>query len=1594
MRNAFLLLAIATAALSHSVSASGDPVWIPLETGDGASRIAARVIPEEADGVVLDIEVPGFFISETATDRGSLAIIDIPASGRTTAIGKASLPIIRRAIEIPQGGTPKLEILEILTADFDLPKMGLSRRVFPAQPPVEKLPGAREAAEFVISEEFYSLDKAFPDYRARVAETGQMRGHRFAMIEIAPVTYRPLEGRIEVLRSIRVKITTPQADYGLTGAIINRYASPDFERLAQSVLLNYRPPSAKGVPGWPVGYLIITDPDFYDEVQPLAEWKNSKGYQATVTSTSDIPGGATTTAISDYIKDAWQTWPIPPSFVLLVGDVGDIPNFVGVGTNNPATDLYYSTMTDPDYIPDLGIGRFSVTSSTEASTLVEKTVDYEKALFSGTSWLKKAVFMASEDNYTITEGTHNYVISNYLDAAGYTSDKLYCHTYNATTQQVRDAFNEGRGLGIYSGHGAVTYWDDGPYFTQSDVDGLTNVDMYPFVQSYACYTGSYTNPECFAETWIRKVDKAGIAFWGSSVTSYWEEDDVLEKGVFQALFEDSLTWTSGMLDQGKWYLHEYYGGGGSTRRYYEMYNLMGDPSLDIWTDTPTTMTVTHAGTCPVGAGSYTVHADDGKAALADALACLNMPGEVYESGYTDAGGDATLILDPAPSQAGQMFLTVTCHNFVPVIDTVDVMVPAIAVIDPDTIDVQTPTAVSIAVQDTLYQPLQDVIVTIDGWGIEPPLVDTTDALGQAEIVVDAPYGEILTVAGREIGESFDCFVESLVVIGASVLPDPEVEARVDDIGLVGALTPYYEGTIVGRSSHTGLDMFAVGCGVDDFVSSPADTAVLEVTPTGTGVITVALSYPGYEIYTDEIPVITAYGMLAGTVRDASTGDSLPGVPVAVYTSGADTATTPPVFEATSAGDGTYAAPESIAVGPYDVYAAKFGYLAFSGSTMVYWGGNIYDVNMTPAPSGIVSGTVTEQGTGTPVTATIEIYRSDDLSLYSQTSSDSLSGGAYVTDSLPYFTYLFRVKAMRFVTQNVYVTVDEPSETVDFELVPTEGNLLVIDDDTASRDIAAKWGKNGEVIAFDGTRELNTVKSASLIAQDLTDLGYDVTTETSASTDPGTWPDYDIVIWSSGDNTSPVSAEAYRFNLNTYVAALGKLLIEGGEIGYDATIMPGYLNFADTTLHVTGWSGDSSGELTLAAPLHPIATEPNTLPSTLTMTYLNYGDQDALVPDAETEVIYDWSLYSGRGGVLVFDDNADPASSQIIFFSFDYTNVTDTTGRRDLLENAVTHLLADESGPDGSISGTVELSGETSHEGVIVRTQPMGLADTTDASGDYVITGLYDGTYFVTASKPGFADSTVSVEIVGGATVDNVNFTLYPVLEYMDSPEVAIPDNDPTGIRVYIDVDADAYIATVDCYVNLTHTYKGDLIIELTSPEGTTVRLHNQTGGTAEDIITWYDAETQPDGPGSMGDFAGEWAEGEWELWVSDQASGDVGTLHTWGLRMSFPPETAGSDRIEPDIPRSHFLAPSRPNPFSSPTRLRFGLPVSEEVELAIYNIQGQRLVGLASGRYAAGIHDITWDGTDARGKRVASGIYFCRLKAGDFMASRRLVLMR
>ena len=530
--------------------------------------------------IKIDLDIPSFNFGCIYSEEGEFATCELNDEGFTTIEGEAKLPVINYMVEIPHGANPEILVASDTWIFTSLSELNLPSRIMPVQPSISKARHDFEEVEFSFNSNYYTKNKFMPTDIAKIIETGEVRGRRFALVQISPVQYNPATGELNIITSCELKIDLPGSDMVKTYETIEHYSSPDFDDLFRDLFVNYDEfegnirSSSKG----DNGYLIIVFDDFYDEIAPLANWKQSIGYDVTVTKTSQIPGGPTKENIYNYIEDAYDTWSIPPAYVLLVGDTAQIPTFTGQSSNT-AADLYYVTVDGSDYFPDIFIGRFPASQASHVTVMVDKTIGYESGEFASSDFLLKAVFMASTDNYQISEGTHNYVISNYFEPLGYQCDKLYTVTYGATTQDVRNSFNEGRCLAVYSGHGGTTSWADGPPFSQSDVRGLTNQGMLSFVCSHACVTGKFTVGECFGETWMRTANKAAIVFWGSSANTLWDEDDILEK---KTLAEwDDFPPIGSMTDKGLYGLYQYYGGGGYSKYYFECYNILGDPSITI-----------------------------------------------------------------------------------------------------------------------------------------------------------------------------------------------------------------------------------------------------------------------------------------------------------------------------------------------------------------------------------------------------------------------------------------------------------------------------------------------------------------------------------------------------------------------------------------------------------------------------------------------------------------------------------------------------------------------------------------------------------------------------------------------------------------------------------------------------------------------------------------------------------------------------------------------------------------------------------------------------------------------------------------------------
>ncbi|MCK4549031.1 MAG: T9SS type A sorting domain-containing protein, partial [Candidatus Krumholzibacteria bacterium] len=88
------------------------------------------------------------------------------------------------------------------------------------------------------------------------------------------------------------------------------------------------------------------------------------------------------------------------------------------------------------------------------------------------------------------------------------------------------------------------------------------------------------------------------------------------------------------------------------------------------------------------------------------------------------------------------------------------------------------------------------------------------------------------------------------------------------------------------------------------------------------------------------------------------------------------------------------------------------------------------------------------------------------------------------------------------------------------------------------------------------------------------------------------------------------------------------------------------------------------------------------------------------------------------------------------------------------------------------------------------------------------------------------------------------------------------------------------------------------------------------------------------------------------------------------------------------------LSQNYPNPFNPATTIAFYLPEQADVSLSVYDVSGRLVRELESGALGAGWHSAAWDGTAASGKAAGSGAYFCRLKAGKEIITRKMILLR
>ena len=150
-----------------------------------------------------------------------------------------------------------------------------------------------------------------------------------------------------------------------------------------------------------------------------------------------------------------------------------------------------------------------------------------------------------------------------------------------------------------------------------------------------------------------------------------------------------------------------------------------------------------------------------------------------------------------------------------------------------------------------------------------------------------------------------------------------------------------------------------------------------------------------------------------------------------------------------------------------------------------------------------------------------------------------------------------------------------------------------------------------------------------------------------------------------------------------------------------------------------------------------------------------------------------------------------------------------------------------------------------------------------------------GTFYVDGDGDGFGNASSAVTACYASSDDTGTST----------PGTAIVD--VSTITDTLTMTGCGTLSDLTVDMDITHTWRGDLEIDLVSPGGTTVRLWDGTGGSADDLIgNFNDAATDLTSAEALSAFVGEDGAGDWVLSVYDSAFGDSGTLNSWGLNLS------------------------------------------------------------------------------------------------------------
>ncbi|MDR0971481.1 MAG: C25 family cysteine peptidase [Bacteroidales bacterium] len=636
-------------------------------------------IETSIDRISLRGEVNFLSIDTISNRNGEFISFSLGKNYETSRkIAFPTLPTYYKLVEIPHNSSIEIRYNNV-EADTIFLNPYTKLKVIPYQKSLSK---SGKEEPFLMDKKIYSSNSYIGDDLISVENLGYKNNDYLARIAVSPIRYNPLNNSIIVVRSFSLEI------------LFNE------KRIEKTISTKANIPYTNR----PLKMIILSDPIFKNVLKPFIKWKREKGFEIVELYKGENNVGNTPEQMREYLLSYYNSHKddnLCADYLLICGDVEQIPAFAATTEANTYTDLYYGEYTN-DFLPDLYYGRFSAQDTLQMKSIVEKTINYEKYLLEDTTFLSKTLLVAGKETAqtTITNAQINY-LKRYL-AEEFSVDTLiyYNPSSDNFASQIRDSISKnGYSLINYSAHCSSSGWAY-PSLTSTNINSLSNYGKFPFYINNCCLAGKFDEGECFCESIIRADDKGGIGAIGASNNTYWREDyywscgnksvninpsyDANNIGAYDRWFHshnesyDKWSVTMGQILQAG-NLAVTQSNSELTNYYWEIYHLFGDPSLMPYLGTPLQLQVTFPDSISLGTSQITISAHP------HSYVALSQNDVLLSACFMGENESLTLQLNSPINDTSSLMLVVTNQFTKPFIGTIKTFIPNEPFVDINTI---------------------------------------------------------------------------------------------------------------------------------------------------------------------------------------------------------------------------------------------------------------------------------------------------------------------------------------------------------------------------------------------------------------------------------------------------------------------------------------------------------------------------------------------------------------------------------------------------------------------------------------------------------------------------------------------------------------------------------------------------------------------------------------------------------------------------------------------------------------------------------------------------------------------------------------------